>query len=99
MSHWAEINDSNIVLRVIVGNNDHSDEGYQWIIDNLGGTWIKTSYNTRGGVHLYNQEPLRKNFAIPGMIYSESLDAFIYPDPEDGSILNETTGLWEKTKP
>jgi hypothetical protein len=99
MSHWAEINDSNIVLRVIVGNNDHSDEGYQWIIDNLGGTWIKTSYNTRGGVHLYNQEPLRKNFAIPGMIYSESLDAFIYPDPEDGSVLNEDTGLWEKTKP
>ena len=49
MSHWAEVDENNVVLRVTVGdNNDPSgDEGYQWLIDNVGGTWIKTSYNAR----------------------------------------------------
>ena len=46
MAHWAEIDENNTVLRVTVGSNDDSDEGYQWLIDNLGGTWVKTSYNT-----------------------------------------------------
>ena len=68
MAHWAEIDEDNIVIRVIVGNNDHPDEGYQWILDNLGGTWLKTSYNTRGNVHINGEEPLRKKFARPGMI-------------------------------
>ena len=45
MAHWAELDENNIVLRVTVGNNDEPDEGYQWLIDNLGGTWVKTSYN------------------------------------------------------
>ena len=49
MSHWAELDESNIVLRVLVGDNNDpvGDEGYQWLIDNLGGTWIKTSYNNK----------------------------------------------------
>jgi hypothetical protein len=47
MSHWAEINENNIVIRVTVGDNNdpNGDEGYKWLIDNLGGTWVKTSYN------------------------------------------------------
>lgn len=49
MAHWAEIDTNNIVLRVTVGSNNEPDEGYQWLIDNLGGRWIKTSYNSRGG--------------------------------------------------
>jgi hypothetical protein len=49
MSHWAEIDENNTVIRVTVGNNDEPDEGYQWLIDNLGGTWIKTSYNANFG--------------------------------------------------
>lgn len=52
MAHWAEIDENNIVTRVIATSNDDSDEGYQWLIDNLGGNWIKTSYNTKGGKHL-----------------------------------------------
>ena len=50
MAHWAEIDENNIVLRVTVGSNDDPDEGYQWLIDNLGGTWIKTSYNAATNV-------------------------------------------------
>jgi len=46
MSHWAEIDENNIVLRVTIGNNEHEDEGYQWLVDNLGGRWVKTSFNS-----------------------------------------------------
>jgi hypothetical protein len=51
VAHWAKLDESNIVSEVIVGNNNEPDEGYQWIIDNVGGTWIKTSYNSYGGKH------------------------------------------------
>jgi hypothetical protein len=54
MAHWAEIDENSIVTRVLVGDNDDptGDEGYSWLIENLGGTWIKASYNSRGGKHL-----------------------------------------------
>jgi hypothetical protein len=73
MAHWAEIDENNKVVRVLVGdNNDPSgDEGYQWIIDNLGGTWLKTSYNAK----------IRYNFAAIGYTYDSVDDAFIAPEP------------------
>ena len=40
MAHWAELDENNVVLRITVGNNDEPDNGYQWLIDNLGGTWV-----------------------------------------------------------
>ena len=49
MAHWAELDENNKVIRVTVGSNDEPDEGYQWLIDNLGGTWVKTSYNANFG--------------------------------------------------
>ena len=95
MAHWAEIDKNNIVLRVTVGSNDEPDEGYQWLIDNLGGTWIKTSYTTIAGVHALGGTPLRKNYAGIGYSYNEELDAFIPPKPEIGNWeLNEDTCLW-----
>jgi hypothetical protein len=109
MAHWAEIDENNIVVRVTVGSNDDAGEGYQWLIDNVGGVWVQTSYNTRGGVH-YNPETgepsedqtraLRYNYAGIGYTYDDALDAFIPPKPEpaDGVadwVLNEDTCLWE----
>lgn len=60
MAHWAEIDENNIVLRVLVGDNEdpNGDEGYQWLIDNLGGRWVKTSYNTMSGKHYEEQEEI-----------------------------------------
>ena len=89
MSNWAEINNDNKVIRVLVGNkNDPAgDEGYQWLIDNLGGRWIKTSYNKR----------IRFNYAGIGYTYDELVDAFIAPKPECGHvelILNTNTYQW-----
>ena len=89
MSHWAELDENNIVLRVLVGDNNdpNGDEGYQWLIDNLGGRWIKTSYNKN----------IRKNYAGINYTYDEVLDAFIPPKPEEKNwMLNEDTCQWEQ---
>jgi hypothetical protein len=73
MSHWAEIDNTNTVIRVLVGdNNDPSgDEGYSWLIDNLGGTWIQTSYNNN----------IRGIYAGIGYTYNETEDIFVTPQP------------------
>ena len=86
MSHWAEIDNNNIVLRVLVGDNNDpaGDEGYQWLINNLGGTWIKTSYNGT----------IRKNFAGIGYSYDANRDAFIASEPDNAIGFNEETCQW-----
>lgn len=86
MSHWAELDQNNIVLRVTVGDNNdpNGDEGYQWLIDNLGGTWVKTSYNGK----------IRKNYAAVGFTYDADRDAFIAPKPNDATGFDETTCQW-----
>ena len=71
MAHWAEIDENNIVLRVTVGDNNEPDEGYQWLLDNLGGTWIKTSYNNN----------IRGVFAGIGYSYNSDEDIFVTPQP------------------
>jgi hypothetical protein len=75
MAHWAELDENNIVIRVTVGDNNDSngDEGYQWLIDNLGGRWVKTSYNNN----------IRGIFAGPGMYYNEELDRFERTKPAE----------------
>lgn len=86
MSHWAEIDNNNIVLRVLVGDNNDpaGDEGYSWLINNLGGTWIKTSYNGN----------IRKNYAGVGYTYDENKDAFIAPEPANAIGFDEDTCRW-----
>ncbi len=90
MSHWAELDDTNKVLRVLVGDNNDpaGDEGYQWLIDNLGGTWIKTSYNGN----------IRFNYAGVGYTYDPIDDAFIAPKPYSSWILNSKK-QWEPPVP
>ena len=110
MSHWAEVDETNKVLRVVVGDNNdpNGDEGYQWLVDNLGGRWIKTSYNTRGGIHYQpnsntpsedQSKALRKNYAGVGYSYSPVLDAFIPPQPFPSWNLNEDLCVWEPPTP
>jgi len=92
MSHWAELDDNNKVIRVLVGDNNDpaGDEGYSWLIENLGGTWVKTSYNaaTNG---------FRFNYAGIGYTYDPIDDAFIAPMPECGhnSLLLNDLKRWE----
>jgi hypothetical protein len=88
VSHWAEIDNNNKVVRVLVGDNNDpaGDEGYQWLIDNLGGTWIKTSYNSK----------IRGTYAGIGYTYNPEEDIFITPQPypswiREGSFWNAPT--------
>jgi hypothetical protein len=88
MSHWAEIDSNNIVLRVLVGDNNEADEG-EAFMNSLGGTWVKTSYNaaTNG---------FRKNYAGIGYSYDAGRDAFIAPKPEchESVVFDEATCTW-----
>ena len=88
MSHWAEIDENKIVLRVLVGNNSEADEG-EAFMNSLGGTWVKTSYNGN----------IRKNYAGIGYTYSAERDAFVPPKSFASWTLNETTCQWEAPTP
>jgi len=71
MAHFAEIDQNNTVLRVIVVDDSFEANGSQWCHDVFGGTWVQTSYNGR----------IRKNFAGIGFTYDPARDAFIPPNP------------------
>lgn len=81
MSHWAEIDINNVVLRVLVGPND-GDEG-EAFMNSLGGTWVKTSYNGN----------IRKNFAGIGYAYDQHRDMFYPPQPYPSWTLDDD-GKW-----
>lgn len=80
MSHWAELDENNVVIRVLVGDNNdpNGDEGYKWLIDNLGGRWMQTSYNGN----------IRKRFAGIGFTYNEEFDVFLFPKPFESWVLD-----------
>ena len=88
MSHFAELDSNNIVTRVLVGDNNMPNEGYDWLVDNLGGTWIKTSYNSN----------IRGTYAGVGYSYNTEEDIFITPQPypswtRTGSFWNAPTPM------
>lgn len=89
MSHFAEIDKNNIVIRVLVGDNNAPNEGYDWFVENLGGRWIQTSYNAN----------FRNKFAAIGDKYDEVLDAFISPKPFRSWVFNEEDLNWEAPYP
>lgn len=108
MAHWAELDANNVVTRVLVGDNNDpaGDEGYQWLLDNLGGTWVKTSYNAVGGKRrnpetgeVTEEAGFRKNYAGIGYTFDAGRDAFIPPKPFNSWVLNEDTCLWEAPTP
>ena len=86
MAHYAKIEDG-LVTQVIVAEQD--------FVDTQEGTWVQTSYNTQGGVHLNGGTPLRKNFAGIGYTYNSARDAFYDEQPYASWVLNETSCLWE----
>lgn len=82
MAHWAEVDENNVVVRVLVLDDSKSAE---WLVKRFGGTWIQTSYTAS----------IRKNYAGIGHTYDPELDAFIPPKPFDSWILNKETARWE----
>ena len=99
MSHFAKLDENNIVTFVTVGRQE--DDGLEAeLSERTGDVYKQTSYNTRGGVHLLGGTPLRKNYAGVGYTYDADRDAFIPPQPEPTEevsewVFNEETCLWE----
>ena len=94
MSHFAKI-ENGVVTQVIVIEQDVLATG------NWGdpASWVQTSYNTQGGVHLLGGTPLRKNFAGVGYTYDAGRDAFIPPKPFASWVLDESTCNWNAPTP
>ena len=86
MANFAEIDNNNIVLRVLRVPDEQEHRGNDFMANDLGlgGTWIQTSYNSS----------IRKNYAGIGYTYDEDRDAFIAPKCHDEAVLDENTCRW-----
>jgi len=75
MAHFAEIDNNNLVLRVLVVDNSLEEEGANFLSNTLGlgGTWIQTSYNNN----------FRGKFADIGDTYDSVNDVFVAPEPKE----------------
>lgn len=100
MAHFAQLDENNLVLQVVVvSNNDCLDEsgnesekvGIEFCKTLFGENtiWKQTSYNAN----------FRKNYAGIGFKYDGKFDAFIEPKPFSSWTLNETTCTWEAPTP
>lgn len=88
MAHFAEIDSSNTVLRVIVVAEEHEANGSEWCHDLLGGTWVQTSYNHN----------IRKQYAGVNFTYDADADVFIAPQPYPSWTL-DTNHDWQPPTP
>jgi hypothetical protein len=97
MSYFAQVIDG-IVNTVISAD--------QKIIDTFSDAenWVKTSYNTRGGVYYLpdsntpdpNQsKQLRANYASIGYTYDLANDVFYAPQPYPSWTISAPTWLWQ----
>jgi len=91
MAHYAKI-ENGVVTQVIVADTQ------DWCETNLGGQWVQTSYNARGGINTrLGTEALRKNYAGVGHHFDGV--GFYAPQPYDSWTLNEESYLWEAPSP
>lgn len=99
MAHFAQLDESNIVIEVIVINNDvimidgqESEDAGIVFCKSLYGVdtrWRQTSYNSN----------FRKHYAGIGYTYDPVLNAFIPPKPYPSWLLNTETCNWEAPVP
>lgn len=98
MAHFCELDENNVVTRVIVvANKDTADAngnevesiGVAFCQRLLGGNWKQTSYNAK----------FRKNYAGIGYTYDAAIDAFVPPKPYPSWVLNNDTAQWEAPVP
>ena len=103
MSHYAQLDENNMIVFVIAAKSDHKEDEFT---ESTGDVWKQTSYNTSGGVHYTDGEPsadqskaLRYNYAGINFTYDPDRDAFIPPKPFESWILDEDTCLWQPPLP
>ena len=93
MAHFAELDNNNIVTRVIVvdnkdildGDGNESEAiGKDFCLQFGPGPWVQTSYN----------DNFRKNYAGSGYTYDPQRDAFIAARPAGDVDFDEQTCRW-----
>jgi len=98
MAHFAQLDENNKVIQVLVVNDDYLKDENGNEVEELGkshmesvhgGKWVQTSYNGN----------IRVRYAGIGYTYDETLDAFLAPKPYESWVLNETTAFWEAPVP
>lgn len=100
MAHFAQLDENNVVINVLVVNNDDilDDNGVEQesigieFCKNLLGSdtrWVQTSYNSS----------FRHNYAVIGGTYDPTLDVFIYPKPFESWVLNNENYTWDAPVP
>jgi len=103
MSHYAKISNGKVIKVIVI--DDALAPSYRSATPSK---LVKTSYNTRGGVHYDpntgqpsadQSKALRKNYAGIGYQYDQQRDAFIPPQPYPSWTLNEETCLWDSPVP
>lgn len=100
MGYFAKVLNTK-VLEVIAAEESFFDT----FVDTSPGTWLKTSYNTRGGVHYgADGQPdggvaLRANYAGIGYTYDQVNDVFYAPQPYSSWTISAPTWLWEAPVP
>ena len=90
MAHFAQIDENNLVIKVLVVPDEHENDGQNYLENILGlpGRWVQTSYN----------DNIRANYAGIGYTYNEVADVFIPPQPYPSWNLNEFH-KWEAPTP
>lgn len=105
MATYAFLDENNIVTDVFVGVDENElIEGKSpeiWYGEFHNKKCLRTSYNTKNGIHASGKEPFRLNYAGVGMFYDESKDAFIFAKPSgcDSWVLDEIAGQWVSPVP
>jgi len=99
MAHFAQLDNNNIVMQVIVVHNNElledgieiEEKGIDFCKSLFGSDtyWKQTSYNGN----------FRKNYAGIGFSYDFQRDAFIPPQPFPSWILDENTCRWQSPIP
>lgn len=98
MAHFAQLDNQNTVLQVIViHNNELLDNGVE--SEAKGIAFCQSLFpNTRWAQTSYNGNK-RKNYAGVGFLYDPIRDAFIPPKPYPSWVLDEATCRWEAPVP
>lgn len=107
MAHYAFLNDDNIVVDVIAGNDEtlleDLPEGFssweEWYSNFRGQTCKRTSINTIGNIHTEGGTPFRGNYAVIGGVYDPENDIFHHGQPFESWTLDSNDWIWKPPVP
>jgi hypothetical protein len=111
MSHFAKLDENNVVIRVSVINNSNALNGDGNELESVGVDYINSIHPHEAGQFTWKQTSynnnFRGNYAGVGMVYMEgvatlgvaSTDVFMPPRPSSSWTLNPTTPIWDPPIP